>query len=214
MYVGRFNPNSEVPNLEPVDFEALKARRSFLVPPGTKNVALGKPVTSSDSVRVVGSLALITDDEKQESSINDVDNSLVELAPGLQWVQIDLGESCRIWKVLLWHSLRIAAYLDVVVQVSDDPQFQKGVTTIFNNDHDNSSGLGKGSDPAYIENSFGRLIEGNGVRGRYVRFYSHGNTGDDLNHYLEASVYGVQERGAEPAGSALPSSGAAKKEPE
>ena len=27
-------------------------------------------------------------------------------------------------------------------------------------------------------------------KGRYVRFYSNGNTSNDLNHYIEIDVYG------------------------
>ena len=62
--------------------------------------------------------------------------------------------------------------------------------TIFNNDDNNSAGMGAGSDPAYIETYEGRLIEANGATGRYVRLYSNGNTSDELNHYVEVEVYG------------------------
>jgi hypothetical protein len=81
-------------------------------------------------------------------------------------------------------------YHDVVVQVSDDPAFKTGVRTLFNNDHDNSSGLGAGSDHAYVETHEGRLIPAEGVRARYVRLYSNGNTTDELNDYCEVEVYG------------------------
>jgi hypothetical protein len=91
-------------------------------------------------------------------------------------------------------------YEDVVVQISNDPAFKKEVTTIFNNDHDNSSGLGKGKDDTYIESCEGRWINPKGVEGRYVRLYSNGhrrgNRSDDsmtkvaMNHYIEVEVYG------------------------
>ena len=42
----------------------------------------------------------------------------------------------------------------------------------------------------YIEVAEGRLIDPKGVKGRYVRFYSNGNTTNDLNHYVEVEVYG------------------------
>jgi hypothetical protein len=79
----------------------------------------------------------------------------------------------------------------VVVQISNDPAFATGVTTVFNNDYDNSSTLGKGSDAPYIETPYGLLIPVKGIKGRYVRLYSQGNTSNDLNHYIEVEVYGI-----------------------
>jgi len=29
-----------------------------------------------------------------------------------------------------------------------------------------------------------------GVKGRYVRLYSQGNTSNDMNHYIEVEVFG------------------------
>ena len=81
-------------------------------------------------------------------------------------------------------------YHDVVVQVADDPDFIKDVQTVFNNDFDNSSGLGIGKDREYIEDSIGKLIDAKGVKGRYVRLYSKGNTSNDQNHYIEVEVFG------------------------
>jgi fucose permease len=84
------------------------------------------------------------------------------------------------------------ASLPLVVQVSDDAAFQKGVTTIFNNDHDNSSKLGVGKDKEYIEVAEGKLFDPKGAKGRYVRLYSNGNTTNDLTHYVEVEVYGTK----------------------
>jgi len=107
-------------------------------------------------------------------------------------VQIDLGTSATLQAVVVWHFHQQArAYHDVVVQGSDDAEFKKGVTTLFNNDAQNELGLGAGSDPAYIETYEGRLIEAKGAKGRYVRLYSNGNTSDELNHYVEVEVYGL-----------------------
>ena len=78
----------------------------------------------------------------------------------------------------------------MVVQVSDDPNFASGVKTIFNNDHDNTSGFGVGKDMNYVETNEGKLIDAKGVKGRYVRAYSNGNTYNDLNHYVEIEVHG------------------------
>ena len=72
--------------------------------------------------------------------------------PGKQWVQIDLEKEANIYAVIVWHfHSQARVYLDVVVQVSDDPTFEKDVTTIFNNDSNNELGLGAGKDLAYIE---------------------------------------------------------------
>ena len=77
------------------------------------------------------------------------------------------------------------------MQVSDDKDFISGVTTVFNNDHDNSAGLGAGRDKEYIETFDGKLFDPKGVKARYVRLYSSGNTSNDMNHYVEVEVYGL-----------------------
>ncbi|MHC4125212.1 MAG: hypothetical protein ACYSRR_02000, partial [Planctomycetota bacterium] len=61
---------------------------------------------------------------------------------------------------------------------------------LFNNDIDNSSGLGIGSDMHYVETAEGKLIDAKGQRARYVRLYSQGNSNDDFNHYIEVEVFG------------------------
>jgi hypothetical protein len=61
---------------------------------------------------------------------------------------------------------------------------------LFNNDADNSAGLGKGGDKPYVESRFGKLLDVNGKKARYLRFYSDGNTSNSMNHYIEIEVYG------------------------
>ena len=96
----------------------------------------------------------------------------------------------------MWHYHGEArVYHDVVVQVADDPDFIENVKTVFNNDFDNSSGLGVGQQLEYIDDHRGKLIDtrnkkGEPVAARYVRLYSRGNTSTDLNHYVEVEVYG------------------------
>ncbi len=160
-------------------------RPPFLAPVGTRNVALGKPVSSREEP-VIGSLDALTDGDKEAA-----EGSFVELSPGPQSVTIDLQERCEIDAVVVWHYHRWPrTYVDVVVQISDDPAFKTAVQTIFNNDTDNSLGLGAGGDLSYVETYEGKLIEGKGAHGRYVRLFSNGNTRDDLNHYIEVEVYG------------------------
>jgi len=183
MFVGT-PQNFRVTNLEkPLG----RARPPFLAPAGTTNVALGKPISSTDEEPIIGELELITDDDKEGG-----DGSYVELGPFRQHVTIDLGGRYNIYALVVWHYHQQArVYTDVIVQVADDPDFITGVSTIFNNDHDNSSGMGVGSDLSYVETSEGKLLDAKGVQGRYVRLFSNGNTANDLNHYIEVAVYGL-----------------------
>ncbi len=182
MFIGTPVP-AELPNLETPD--PSKVVKSFQAPEGTTNVAKGKKVTSSDPAPIIGDLNLVTDDDADGS-----DGCFVELAPGQQWVQIDLEGEFNIHKILMWHYHKQAqAYIDVVVQASDDPEFKKDVVTLYNSDHDNTLGLGAGADKAYIETNHGRLVEGKATKARYVRLYSNGNTSNEMNHYCEVAVY-------------------------
>ena len=176
LFVGTPTPLN-VPNLEP---RRNGKRPDFMVPAGTENLAKGKKVSASDNDPVVGTLDLVTDGDKEGD-----EGSWVELGPGKQWVQIDLEKSASIYAILVWHfHSQERVYRDVVVQVSDDPTFGKDVTTVF----DNTTGTGK--DQAYIETYEGKLIDAKGVKGRYVRLYSNGNTTNKLNHYIEVEVFG------------------------
>jgi hypothetical protein len=182
--------------LEPINIELPKPmlgkpRPPFLAPAGTKNVALGKPVVSSDKEPIIGEIEMITDGDKEAA-----DGSYVELSPSLQQVTIDLGVEYDVYAILLWHYHKEArVYFDVVVQVADDPDFTANVKTLFNNDLDNSSGLGLGSDMHYVETAEGKLIDARGVRARYVRLYSNGNSSNELNHYIEVEVFGTTTSG-------------------
>ena len=179
--------NVKSPNLEAAGKHGPRA--AMTVPPGLTNVALGKTVTSSDSAPIIGELAQITDGDAEAE-----EGTYVELGPGTQWVQIDLGKSYAIYAVVVWHFHRQARiYRDVIVRISDDPTFAKDVHTVYNADHDNSSELGKGKDKEYFETNEGRLIPARGARGRYVRLYSMGSMGGEMNHYIEVQAYGREE---------------------
>ena len=144
---------------------------------------------------------------------------LAQLGLVEQWVQLDLGKSYALHAILVWHCYSPESYdfkyngpqdpewdlahvyQDVVVQISNDPAFDKDVKTVFNNDDDNSTGLGKGTDDTYIETSEGRWIDPKGAAARYVRLYSCGHKRywstsvqkpiySDTNHYIEVEVYG------------------------
>lgn len=178
----------KVPHLETqADTEA---RPLVMVSENSTNLALGKPVRSSDKRPVIGELSQITDGDKKSN-----EGSYVEFDGGLQWVQIDLEKTHKIYAIALWHfHAHVRVYHDIIVQISNDDKFLTGVTTVFNDDHDNSSGLGAGKDKAYVETNKGRVFPvgdtGIGVSGRYVRFYSRGSTANPANHYIEVEVWG------------------------
>jgi hypothetical protein len=163
-----------VPNL----VQAPSKAPEFLVPEGTTLLSKGNPI--------IGDLTLITDGEKEAG-----EGYFVELLDGTQWVQIDLEKSAEVSAVWLWHfHSQKRAYNDVIVQISDDAEFKAGVTTVYNNDYDETSKMGKGADSPYVESRFGLIVDGKGSKGRYVRLYSNGNTSNEMNHYIEVEVHG------------------------
>ncbi len=164
-----------------------KDRPPFMAPKGLKNVAAGKPVTSSDKKKpYMGKLEMITDGKKEAEEDN-----IVELRGGPQYVQIDLGAPQELFAILIWHFFAYdRVYHDVIVQLADDAEFTKNVRTIFNNDQDNSAKLGVGKDKEYVDKYEGRLFDAKGQKARYVRMYTNGNSTDDLNHYIEVEIFG------------------------
>lgn len=171
------------PNIEPYS-EKLPA--PFPVPKGVTNLSAGKTVTSSREP-ASGQLRQITDSKKEA-----FDYDLVTFQPGPQWIQVDLGEPRLIYAIVMWHNHRWAqAVHDVIVQVSDDPSFQRGVETLFNNDRDNSSGVGVGADLEFFERHYGRVVDGKGVKARYVRSYTNGSNLTPTNCWQELEIYGL-----------------------
>lgn len=171
------------PNIEP---NSDKPPAALMIAKGAVNVALGKTATSS-AKPFTGELEQITDGKKEA-----FDYDTVEMKKGSQWVQVDLGQTYTIEAVAIWHDHRyIQVTYDVIILVSDDPEFKTGVTTIFNNDTDNSSGLGVGTDREYFERHFGRVFDGKGAKGRYVRGYTKGSHLSALNCWQEMEVYAV-----------------------
>lgn len=174
------------PNLEPFPTNAWRELPApFLAPPGATNVALGKKVTTSAPRVIGGDLEHVTDGSKEPT-----DADCVEFSKGLQWIQVDLGRAYSIIAVVIWHENRgIQYFRDVVVQVADDAGFTNNVRTLFNNDADGSSGLGRGSDKEYYETRWGKLIDGKRTQARYVRSYTNGRDQHKLNALQEMEVY-------------------------
>ena len=182
MFIGTPPNLSKIPNLESFSGEE---RSIFYAPVECMNIALNKTVTSSDDMPIIGEIELITDGIKEAP-----DGYYVELAPMIQYITIDLEQECEIYAVIMWHyHKQPRVYKDVIVQLSSDPDFIE-FEIIFNNDFDNSSGMGIGEDLQYIESYNGKLIDAKGKKARYVRCWSNGNNENDLNNYIEVSVYG------------------------
>ena len=164
-------------------------RAPFMAHEGASNLAQQQAVSGSDNDPIIGSLDLVTDGDKEAA-----EGSYVELGPGVQWVQIDLGQSRSIYAIMIWHYHgQPRVYHDVIVQVADDADFIEGVQMIYNNDHDNSAGQGIGQDLGYWETFEGKLIDAQGVRARHVRLYSNGSTSNEMNQYTEVEVWGLPE---------------------
>ncbi len=172
-----------VPNLEP----PMKGKRpDFMVPTGTLNLAKGKKVTASDSNPVTRNLDLSPMVTRPATKAHGWNSGPANNGCRSTWLK-----SANIYAVLLWHfHSQARVYRDVVVQVSNDPTFKSGVTTIFNNDFKGELGAGTGKDLNYVETYQGKLIDAKGANGRYVRLYSNGNTTNKLNDYIEVEVWG------------------------
>ena len=162
-----------------------KQRPPVMVPSNATNLLSKDCFVTASAVPLLGETSCVTDGEKEH------DDAQTVLPEGTQWVQIDLGKEREIFAVWIWHGYEYACvYHDVICQLSNDPAFIAGVTTFFNNDHDNTSGLGYGLDKEYIETNEGRPLAVNGVKARYLRFYSRGDTETPQNRYSEIEVYG------------------------
>jgi hypothetical protein len=163
-----------------------KPRPPMMVPAGLKNIAPGSKITCSDKNATAEALAKVTDGDKEAS-----EQSIIYLRKGTQWVEMDFGSAQEIFAVVIWHAHNSAkVYHDVIIQIADDQDFLQNVKTIFNNDQDNTSGLGVGTDREFFEIHEGKLIDTKGVTARYMRFYSKGSTESALNEYTEIEVYG------------------------
>ena len=182
-----FVPYHRIPNLSGYP----KEEKHFMVPEGTVNVALNKPVFSSCENPIMGKIEMITDGIMTCRRGMQVYYADVELESGIQHITIDLKGEHQVYAIRFWHCYPMnPVYFDIIVQVADDLAFTKNVRILFNNDHDNSIGLGSGTDKNYIEAHGRKLVDAKGINTRYVRLYSNGNWTNEFNHYAEVEVYG------------------------
>jgi len=170
-------------HLEPPSY---RKRKPFLAPAGTTNVALKKQVTASVKKPQNGQLNQIVDGHKEFDKTFQV-----ELPEGAQWIQVDLEDECEVYAIIVWHyHAADRVYFDIIAKTALDEGLTENVKTHYNNDHDNSSGLGAGKDKEYVESFRGRLMDTKGVHARHVRLYANGNTSNGFSHYIEVEVWG------------------------
>lgn len=183
LFIGTPESLAGITNLEP---DTKRPRSPFLAPADVKNLAMNKSVTSSEMDPINGTLDMIVDGDKEAT-----EGSVVELGPFEQWVVIDLEQEYELYAIVFWHyHKQPRVYKDVVLQLSNDPEFITDVITLFNNDMDNSLDMGIGPDKHYIDKHEGKLVDAKGTRARYVKLWSQSNNQNDYSHYIEAEVWG------------------------
>jgi len=180
--------------LKPPHLREEVKRPPLMVPPGMENLALYRPISASDEEPITGDLYQINDDIKKSDPFD-----YVELGPGLQWVQVDLEARYEIFAVAVWHFYKNPViYNDVILQASNDEAFQDEVKTLFNNDHDFSSGVDRGHDTAYYTRWWGELVDtrdedGVPLRARFVRIYTGDGMEGERPRFVELAVYGAPD---------------------
>lgn len=177
-------------NLEP-DRGQGKLRPPIMVEPEyTKKLTNEDTKVTTSEEPVTGDPEYVVDGDKTCDA-----TAMLQLPGGLQWVQLDLGAEHTISAICVWHDQGDdRVYKDVIMQISNDEKFadKTKITTIFNNDHDQTSklGLGKGPDKEYRERNDGRPVDAKLTKGRYVRVYSAGSSSEPVNNYIEIEVFG------------------------
>jgi hypothetical protein len=151
----------------------------------TQNLALGKVPTASAGVSGQP-ISVATDGDTNSNNWTQIGLT------GPQWLRIDLGQAYSLNEITVWHYAGDGrTYHDVIIQASNDVNFATGVSTVFNNDNDNSSGQGVGSQAEYVESTAGKDITFAAVSARYVRLWTNGSNVNPYNHYVEVQVFGA-----------------------
>lgn len=143
------------------------------------------PTYNSSSVLYEGSPSKLTDGSTTDYvGVGGINESA--------YAQIDLGALYNVSKVKMWHFFTDGrTYRDVIVQLSQTADFSSYVTTVFNNDKDNSAGQGYGVNAVYAESGSGKTVNFQPVLARYARFWIGGNSVDPYNQFVELQVYGT-----------------------
>lgn len=157
------------------------------------NVALNKPVTASTTDLFGGSLSVVTDGQSANSS----GYAGIRTTAGPQHYQVDLGSAYALNRLRIVNDWGSSASVyrtnkDVIVLLSNDPTFTTGVTVVYNNDANNSAGLGAGSDPEFLEPPGGAgtwFDLGTPVNARYARVWGNGHVrADNSAHAVNTPI--------------------------
>ena len=94
------------------------------------------------------------DERLFDGVIDSASPNYVSVGDHRRFIVIDLGDTYMVDGLNVWRYYRdVRQYHDVVYQLSTVSNFNSDVTTVFNNDANNSTGQGTGSDPEYRERS-------------------------------------------------------------
>lgn len=150
------------PNLIEIKNGVARLKKSY---PNPVNQSASIAPTSSTSSAVAGELAKIT---------NGDNNSWCDLGgSGPHEVTVDLGVVKTLRQIKVWglfHNTRM--YSDRIVRISENGS---DWYTIFNNDSDNSAGVGIGTHSEYIETQDGKVFTIPDINAQYIQVWS----GDD-----------------------------------
>lgn len=152
------------------------------VPVVSANVALGK------------SIVLDPEYEPERyvyATDGDTSSAFYTSANGKTSLTMDLGAEYIIDRVKMWHYTDGRTYHDVIIQFSNDPDFEKDVITVFNNDHDNTCGQGEGTDEEYAESPDGKEFTFEKITARYFRTWLNGSDANPYGQWQEIEIYGV-----------------------
>ncbi|QNK54901.1 fibronectin type III domain-containing protein [Paenibacillus sp. PAMC21692] len=157
------------------------------------NVAMNKTVAASTSDLFGGSLGVVTDGQSANSS----GYAGIRTTTGPQYYQIDLGAAYALGRLRIVNDWGSSASVyrtnkDVIVLLSNDPTFATGVTVVYNNDANNSVGLGAGTDPEFQEppGGVGTWFDlGTPVNARYARVWGNGHVRvDNSSHAVNTPI--------------------------
>ena len=146
---------------------------------------MGRPVSHTGGAGYDNGSSLATDGNMRNGAWN------IGPKATSRYRQVDIGGPWPIDSLRVWHELsdsRRIRYKDVVFRISTTADFSSDVTTVFNNDLDNSLGLGAGTDGEYDETESGKIVHFPQTRARYIRLHTFGNNHDDQNRLLEVMV--------------------------
>lgn len=176
------------------------AEYQYVISNGPKNVALGKDVTFSSSAEGDYGRPISVINDGKYGNMDYV--YITDRGPG--WAQVDFGQEYTV------NRANVCVYenwtpKDVIIQFSNDPEFKTGVTTVFNNDADNTFGQGEGTDEVYEDTPTGRDFTFEPVTARYMRCWNGGNLyGSAMAAWEEIQAYTV---GNSDQGENLPADG-------